>query len=136
MKHVQLFTSTLEGKREWNSYEGICWKDSLYLKLVRYRNLCEPTQVSEINDVTFAICLGPCQITQQLQTIIFITGRLTSQSVAVDTDLHRTRLKHPPRLGRLEFGQHRGGLRLKRLKGLNVVVQRVVPVGELGHVLD
>ena len=95
VKHVQLFTSKLEGEREWNTYERIRRKDSLYLELLDYGNLWEPVQESEINDIAIAIRLDRGQITKQLQTIIFVARRLTTQRVAIDTDLHKITIQQP-----------------------------------------
>lgn len=95
VKHVQLFTSKLEGKGEGNAYERIRRKDPLYLELHRYWNLWEPARVSEINDIAIAIRLDRGQITKQLQTIIFIARRLATQGVAIDTDLHKITIQQP-----------------------------------------
>jgi hypothetical protein len=95
VKHVQLFTSKLEGKGERNAYDRIRRKNPLYLELPCCRNLWEPAGVSKINYVAIAIRLDRGQITKQLQTIIFVAGRLTTQRVAIDTDLHKIRSQQP-----------------------------------------
>src|SRR5207245_788649 len=76
-------------------------------------------------------------IAKQLQTIILVARRLTTQRVAIDTDLHRVTLQQPTQSRRPECGKRESsGLGLKRLKSQNVVIKRIVPIRELFHIRD